>query len=333
MRSLVRLACLLALGIVLSGLAPASASVLAPGPSPSRSTSSSSSTGGLPTNLARLVTQSVLFVDAEPSRARRATLRMVRSSRLGDYVHVGPLRGDRFTVTAISDQVCVVVPRGRRGRALGGPCVAADRRASGTPLQDSAHLLLLASRDSFKHNRRVAALRELLETSGMRWVARLVAPEGVRVGGVVDGDRNGYDDDGRVAFHDRGHSVCATIPVRRTARGSVSFGPCADLPPRPVLVPRESPKRVFAEIKRGADYGASLSTGHPVAQARAAARWVNLMAFRPGEYAQADGDRVQLRARINGRPAFACYRVSPEGDRAVFARNGAPGTWRLGRCG
>jgi len=257
---------------------------------------------------------------------------MVRGSDLGAYVHVGVLRGGRFTVTAISDQVCVNAERHGTGRVHDGACTLADRRASMTPLQDSANLLLLAARDSFRHTSRVEALRELLEMPGISWVAQLIAPHQVQVSGLVDRDRNGLDDDGRVGFHAGGRSVCATLPIRAEGTGTVTFGTCDALSPRPVNLPPESPTRVFREIKGIADFGASMAVGAPIRQARKAAHWVNMMAFRPGQRARAIGDRVQLRARINGQISFACYRVSPEGHPAVYATTGMPGTWRLGRC-
>lgn len=325
MRTPLRLTALVVcLASLLAVVTPASALTFTPasGPEP-----------GMPTNLARLLAWVTPFADSADT-ARRRTVRMVRQAGVGEFVHVGPLHGRRFTVTAISDQVCVRVPRRpAMASVTNGPCTSADRLASPTPLQDSGHLLLLAARESFQGQGRVRALRELLDAPSLRYAATLVAPHQVRVTAVVDRDRNGYDDDGRVAFHAEGRTVCATLPLRARAHGTVTFGSCAKLSPRPVTLPPEDPRRVFRQIKSMADLAVSMGpAGHPMRLARQTARMLRELALRPGLYAEAVEDRVQIRVRVNGHPAFACYRVDPDGSPAVYATSGEPGTWQLGRC-
>lgn len=284
----------------------------------------------LPVNFARLL------VAGMPSgrgaaRLRRELRDEVRSEGLGEYVHVGPLHGRRFTVTAISDQVCATVRPHHRGSIGSGPCVAADRRASMKPLQDSANLLLDLARESFEYGRRNDALRELYAPFVLGWVSRLIAPQGVEVSGVADGDHDGLDDDGRVAFHANGTSVCASLPVSASGSGAITFSSCRRLPARHVQI-HENARAVFREMKRGADYGASFRARTTHQRARRAARMAPALSSHSEARAQPRGDRVQFRAKVNGRVRYACYRVSPDGHRATYSSSGRPGTWRLGRC-
>ena len=306
-----------------AGLAGAGASPLA-----------RSSSGGLrlqlPQNLARLVARAAAFAPS-PRRAHRELRSEMRSEGLAEYIHVGPLRGRRFTVTAISDQACATVRYHRRGSVDTGPCTRADLRASMTPLQDSANLLVDLARESLEYGRRSQALRELYAPQVLRWYASLIAPEGVAASGVVDGDRDGVDDDGRVAFHANDTSVCATMPVSRDGSGRVSFGSCRRLAPRRLHI-HERALGVFREMKHGADIGASFRARTMDERVRNAANMARAYSSHPEARARANRDRVQFRARVNDRVRFACYRVSPDGHRATYSRSGKPGTWRLGHC-
>jgi hypothetical protein len=255
----------------------------------------------------------------------------MRQEGLGEYIHVGRLHGRRFTVTVLSDQACVTVRPRHRGSVDNGPCTPADRRASMTPLQDSANMLLDLARDAMEYGPRNAALRELYTPAFLRWVSQLIAPRGVEVSGVVDGNRDRLDDDGRVAFHANRSSVCASLPVSADGSGRLTFGSCQRLAPRRVHI-HESPRAVFREMKLGADMGARGNTRTLHQRARNAAETTTVFSSHPEVRAHARADRVQFRARVNGRVRFACYRVSPDGHRATYSTSGRPGTWRLGRC-
>ncbi len=287
----------------------------------------------LPLNLARLVAMGTpVGPHANAAQVRRRMLNEMRDAALDEYVHIGPLHGPRFTVTAISDQVCVTVRRPHSRSGLdSGPCTAADRRASMTPLQDSANLLLEAASESFEYGDRNSALRETLAPSSLRWVSQLIAPQGVEVSGVVDGNRDRLDDDGRVAFHANNRSVCASLPLSASDSGTVTFGSCQRLVPRRVRI-HESARAVFREMKRGADIGASLDTQTMTRRVRNAAGMARAYSSHPEARAQVHGERVQFRARVNNHVRFACYHVSPTGHRATYSPSGRPGTWRLGRC-
>jgi hypothetical protein len=285
----------------------------------------------LPLNLARLLSSEATYERGIAARVRRELRTELRREGFDEYVHVGPLHGRRFTLTAISDQVCVTVRAHRRGSVENGPCTSADVRASMTPLQDSANLLLDLARESFEYGERKEALRELYSPVVLRWVSRLIAPRGVEVSGVVDGDRDGLDDDGRLAFHANHTSVCATLPLGARASGRTTFGSCQRLASRHVHI-HESARSVFREMKRGADIGASFDTRTVERRARNAADLAIAYSSHPEAHARADRDRVQFRARVNNRVRFACYRVSPDGHPARYSRSGRPGTWRLGHC-
>ena len=201
----------------------------------------------LPRNLARLMAQVASF-EATPVRARRQLRTEVRQEGLAEYVHVGRLHGRRFTVTAISDQACVTVRPRHHGSVETGPCTRADRRASMTSLQDSANMLLDLARDTVEYGRRNEVLRELYTPLVLRWMSKLIAHRGVDVSGVVDGNRDGMDDDGRVAFHANRSSVCATLPVSANGSGRLTFGSCQRLDPRRVRI-HESARAGFREMR------------------------------------------------------------------------------------
>ena len=148
--------------------------------------------------------------------------------------------------------------------------------------------------------------------------------------GVVDGDRDRLDDDGRLAFHANHTGVCATLPLSARAPGRATFGSCERLASRHVHI-HESARSVFREMKRGADIGASFDTKTLERRARNAANLARAYSTHPEARANADRDRVQFRARVNNRVRFACYRVSPDGPPARYSRSGRPGTWRLQR--
>jgi len=112
----------------------------------------------MPLNLARLLAVAATSQRGGPAQVRRQLRTELRQEGLGEYLHVGPLRGRRFTVTAISDQACATVRAHRRGSVESGPCTPADVRASRTPLQDSANLLLDLYRDSFEYGRRASEI-------------------------------------------------------------------------------------------------------------------------------------------------------------------------------
>ena len=203
--------------------------------------------------------------------------------------------------------------------------------ASMTPLQDSGNLLLLFTRDVFRHLGRTRAVRIAYTPSIVRFLARLAAPESVRVSDIADTDRDGLEDDGRIAFHSRRKSVCGSLPVSRRTSGNVTIGSCRRLPRRHVQV-RERALAVFREMKRGADEGVALEGGTAERRARTAAMFAVFFSSHAEARARAIGDRVQFRAVVNGEPRFACYRVSPDGEPARYSRSDEPGTWRLGRC-
>jgi hypothetical protein len=282
-----------------------------------------------PRNFARLLARSASF-GRDPVRVHRELRQDTKDERLGEYVHVGPLRGRRFTITVISDQACAVV--GRRGEVEDGPCTPADRRASMTPLQDSAEMLVWFARDIFEYGSRAQAAREALDPVVLRFVSHLVAPNGVDVSAISDPDKDGIDDDARVAFHADGKSVCASLPLTAKARGAVTFGSCQRLRPREVEI-HERIRTVFWEMKRGADIGARSGGATMERRVRRAARYARLISSHSEAATRIMGDRVQFRARVNDRIRFACYHVSPENKPATYSRSGKPGTWRLGRCG
>jgi hypothetical protein len=283
-----------------------------------------------PTNLARLVAYSA----GARRTVRKGHTFVKRGLRaFGGYGHVGPVHHHRFTVTVISDQACAIFRHGRLRRVENGPCRPADRRASMTPLQDSAGLLLLAVGDVYDWAPRHQVVRMLLAAPDLRWTSNLVAPRMVTVRGVVDRDRDGLDDDGRVAFTANGRSVCAHLPLYANQSGRVTFGSCASQPPRSLNLPPERPRAVFRELVSFVDLGVLLSEAErPEVRARQAARLVNEIGLRPRTHAEPMADRVELRTRINGKRHFACYRVDPDWDPAVYSESGEPGTWRLGRC-
>ena len=192
----------------------------------------------LPRNYARLLARFVALEGDAPEKTHRQLRAEIRSEGLEEYIHVGPLHGRRFTLTVISDQACATARPHRRGSARLGPCTAADRRASMTPLQDSAGLLLFFARDIFEFVPRADAIREMYDPGTLRFIAPLVAPRGVEVSAIADRDRDRLDDDGRVAFHANGRTVCATLPASAKSSGAVTFGSCQRLRPRHVNVPR-----------------------------------------------------------------------------------------------
>ena len=242
-----------------------------------------------------------------------------------------PLPGDCYQlVLGLREDLAPRLERAYIGRAVEGPLAGL---AVYDALHDprSANLLLELARESFEYGRRNDALRELYAPFVLGWVSRLIAPQGVDVSGVADGDRDGLDDDGRVAFHASGTSVCASLPVSASGSGAIHFSSCRRLPVRHVQI-HENARAVFREMKRGADYGASFRGGTPHQRARRAARMAPALSSHSEARAHARGDRVQFRAKVEGRVRYACYRVSPDGHRATYSRSGRPGTWRLGRC-
>jgi hypothetical protein len=175
---------------------------------------------------------------------RLARANLIRSAppELRHHVSIGPVRGDRFTVTIVGDQACAVWRSGRPAHwAVPGPCAPADRVTLRSPLKATAHVVGFlydnSLGDAHSHRQRVRIMSLLFPRASMANLAWTYAPRGVGVAGLIDGDRDGLDDDARVTLHGGGRAICLRLGVYPGQRSMSSWGQCRNLAPRVVDYP------------------------------------------------------------------------------------------------
>lgn len=161
------------------------------------------------------------------------------------FYRVGRVRHGAFTFSAVGERSCLSWPghradaptrraahRATRTAAYrSGGCHRAHANAPTTPLRDAAAAVAAWS----GHKRRTARIEGVLATVDVRNLARtagFLAPRGVRITGVGDGDGDGLDDDARVAFRKEGRVVCAQLAIAVHGRSRFFRTPCSSLPRR-----------------------------------------------------------------------------------------------------
>jgi hypothetical protein len=179
---------------------------------------------------------------AQAHRLARQNLIRNAPPELRHHVSIGPVRGDRFTVTIVGDQACAIWPRGGAHRAEPGPCAAADRVRLGNPLKATARVVGFLYDDSLgdarTHRQRVRIMSLLFPRAAMANIAWTYAPHGVRVAGLIDDDHDGLDDDARVTLHGRGRALCLRLGAYPGQRSTSTWGQCRNLEPRAIRYPR-----------------------------------------------------------------------------------------------
>jgi hypothetical protein len=185
---------------------------------------------------------------ALPGRGAEQAHRLARQNlvhnappELRHHVSIGPVRGDRFTVTIVGDQACAIWPSGRPHRAKPGPCAAADRVRLRNPLKATAHVVGSlydhSLGDARTHRQRVEIMSLLFPRAAMANVAWTYAPPGVGVAGLIDDDEDGLDDDARVTLHGGGRALCLRLGAYPGQRSTSSWGQCRNLEPRAIRYP------------------------------------------------------------------------------------------------
>jgi hypothetical protein len=175
---------------------------------------------------------------------RLARENLIRSSppELRHHISIGPVRGDRFTVTIVGDQACAIWRSGRPAHwAVPGPCAPADRVTLRNPLKATAHVVGFLYDDSLgdahSHRQRVRIMALLFPRASMANLAWTYAPRGVGVAGLIDDDHDGLDDDARVTLHGGGRALCLRLGVYPGQRSTSSWGQCRNLEARVVHYP------------------------------------------------------------------------------------------------
>jgi hypothetical protein len=174
---------------------------------------------------------------------RLARQNLVRNAppELRHHVSIGPVRGDRFTVTIVGDQACAIWPSGGAHRADPGPCAAADRVRLRNPLKTTAHVVGVlydhSLGDARTHRQRVEVMSLLFPRAAMANLAWTYAPPGVGVAGLIDDDHDGLDDDARVTLHGGGRALCLRLGAYPGQQSTSSWGQCRHLEPRAIRYP------------------------------------------------------------------------------------------------
>jgi hypothetical protein len=170
-----------------------------------------------------------------------SNLVMSTPAPIRQYVAVGSLHGNRFTITVVGDQACAIWPTGGDHRAEPGPCTAADRIRLAHPAAAVADFLTFAYDDSLSevrnHTDRVQMLGLLYARRTLANVAWTYAPRGVGVAGVIDKNHDGLDDDARITVHGNGTAVCLRLAVYPKQHSSYRTGICKNLSPRRINYP------------------------------------------------------------------------------------------------
>jgi hypothetical protein len=156
-------------------------------------------------------------------------------------VSLGPVRGDRFTLTIVGDQACAIWPKGRPHHAVPGPCAPADRIRLRSPLEATAHVVGRLYDDSLgaarSHHERVRIMSLLFPRAALANIAWTYAPHGVGVAGLIDHNHDGLDDDARITLHGGGRALCLRLGVYPNQQSASAWGQCRYLKPRTVHYP------------------------------------------------------------------------------------------------
>jgi hypothetical protein len=183
--------------------------------------------------------------DAEQAH-RLARHNVVRNAppELRHRVILGPVRGDRFTLTIVGDQACAIWPHGRPHRAVPGPCAPTDRIRLRSPLEATAHVVGRLYDDSLgaarSHRQRVRIMSLLFPRAALANIAWTYAPRGVGVAGLIDHNHDGLDDDARVTLHGGGRALCLRLGVYPGQHSTSSWGQCRYLEPRTIHYPHRA---------------------------------------------------------------------------------------------
>jgi hypothetical protein len=174
---------------------------------------------------------------------RLARENLIRSAppELRHHVRLGPVHGDRFTVTIVGDQACAIWPPGPGHRAVPGPCTRGDRITLANPLRATAHVVGFLYDDSLgdthSHRQRVRVMGLLFPRRSLANIAWTYAPRGVGVAGLIDNDHDGLDDDARVTLHVDGRARCLRLGVYPGQHSTSAWGECRNLAPRTIHYP------------------------------------------------------------------------------------------------
>jgi hypothetical protein len=166
---------------------------------------------------------------------RLAEQNLIESSPplLRRYITLGPVHGDRFTLTIVGDQACAIWPKGRPHRAAAGPCRTCDRLRLPQAAAATATVLgFLYDRSLHgvrSHHRRVQLISNLFSRATLANLAWTYAPRGVGVAGLIDHNHDGLDDDARVTIHGQGRAVCVRLGVQPREDSSYRPGFCKNL--------------------------------------------------------------------------------------------------------
>lgn len=181
---------------------------------------------------------------ATAARGRQLAIQnLVRSSPpvLREHVKVGPLHGDRFTLSVVGDQACAIW-RGRSDSfATPGPCQVSDRIRLRHPLQMTADVVTFLYDDTLADARNPRQRRNLIELlykrSTFANIAWTFAPHGVGIAGFIDRNHDGLDDDARFTVHGRGQVRCVRFAVYADQKSGSQPGICREIGPRRIDYP------------------------------------------------------------------------------------------------
>jgi hypothetical protein len=176
-----------------------------------------------------------------PSGAEQAHARLLDEvgsvpRAIRGYFHVGPIvttadSGHQLTWTALADQACLSWSVGGALTRVAGPCTAADAIQLRTPLRAAGAVLGFGIHEQARDSG-MDGLVMALHVGQIAFVSGALAPPGGTVDGVVDGDGDRLDDDGRVELGDAGHHVCVQLPARPRGRTRLLPQHCSRLAPR-----------------------------------------------------------------------------------------------------
>lgn len=273
--------------------------------------------------------------------------------QLRRFVHVGRIRsGDRYTVSVFSDQACAVFAPRTAPVVRPGPCVEADRRVPLTPLRNAADFIsrYYDEEVAVGGEERVDFVHHAYSVSNIRHYLARSLPGDLSLHGVLDGNRDGLDDDARIRVqHTNGRAVCVSLPTRVGRTSHMTYGPCWKLAPRTVSYPMPAEKtwtRVFATGLATASRAANAAPAASPRQRRStflerlpdALRPRRVFEDTPGTVTVVPGgDKVRLTVHGYGTHRAACATLPRGTSRFSFHQvrattPSAPGTWHRGTC-
>jgi hypothetical protein len=144
---------------------------------------------------------------------------------------VGAVRHGAFTFSAVGELSCLSWHARGQSTFTAGPCRRPARHRVRTPLRDAAVAVGVWA-DVAARSAGVEGVLKTVDVTNLTARSGMLAPRGVVVTGVVDRNRDGLDDDARVAFRKDGRVVCARLPLTVRGRPLVFRIGCRRLPRR-----------------------------------------------------------------------------------------------------